>query len=429
MRNSKKILLGAILASATLIGGAAAAFVVTDNADVIRVQVSPGQLQTDEKEGKIELSWGTNSIQDVENLGLGATAKVATLVLKADKADDTNFESYNGVLDFSFEDLTTKTTGARFIDYLDVKIYKGAINEVPEEGEPAGQILHTSKTKSSYFTATGTKEGEPYTAFVTLSNDATAVYNEIEQDQVYLKFNWNKATADTDAADVVDIIYMYDPTNKLEKDNDTLPYVYAYGAEGKVNAQWPGEQMTKVADYLYSYELKKSLDTIIFNGGEGKKQTVNIKYVAPDFNNNYYTISNLNEAEGKYNAIVGNVNPTTLSEYYVTGIIGGQDQWYTKVGFVEDLAMDADDTDNNKAIKKSLALKKDDKLKVIDKFGNYYGRPESEFGLELISEGVTVGSVDRDGNFVIPADGKYTIYLNNEYQIWCALETESGSGD
>lgn len=427
MRNSKKILLGAILASATLVGGAAAAFIVTDNADAIGVQVSPGKIQSDGKE-RIVLNWGENSIQNVEDLPLGGSKRVGTLVLKADKKGSDEFD-YTGLLNISIEDLTSKTSGARFADYLDVKIYEGNLEEVTDQ-VVFGKLSHSDGAKSINIAAKGSSGGKTYTAFVELSNDAVSVYNEILNDQVYLKFNWNKAKGDTDVAEDTETIYMYDPENKLGLNDNELPYVYAYSINEESKLQesqaWPGDKMTKVSSGLYSYELSKSFNLFIFNAGKDRNQTVDIEYNSPaDGEFNYYTIGELKD--GKYNVNVGTDNPTTLADYYVTGIICEEDKWFTKVGYVEALKMTTVTDGENKAILDGLALKKDDKLKVIDKSGKYYGRPET--GSDLISEGVTVGSVDQDGNFVILADGTYIIYLNNDYQIWCALKPETGSGD
>lgn len=60
----------------------------------------------------------------------------------------------------------------------------------------------------------------------------------------------------------------------------TTPYVYMYHTHtGKENVSWPGVALTQNSDGLYVVEISASVDfnKIIFNGGNGAKQTGNLE--------------------------------------------------------------------------------------------------------------------------------------------------------
>lgn len=61
--------------------------------------------------------------------------------------------------------------------------------------------------------------------------------------------------------------------------NNSWSNVYCYmWTDGDQNAAWPGIQMTKVSDGVYSYTLPKSYANIIFNNGSGGNQTNDMGY-------------------------------------------------------------------------------------------------------------------------------------------------------
>lgn len=401
MKNSKKVLIGALLAASTLVGATVATYVVTDNANAIGIKVSPGDTETVEKEGKITLTWGQNSVANVSDLGLGESAKAGELVLKAEKEGDTEFTSYTGLLNVALTDLTESSAQYHFINYLNVYIFKGqfatlAAANTAKGLDPTifmGKIPTDQQQFETNLTVSGSPSGVSYSVFVELSDAATPYYEIIKTDQVYLTFNWNKASGDTDVADDVTVIYMYDPTDILGNE----PKIFAWA--GKLNnGEWPGEAMTKVSDHFYSYELNNQLTNIIFSGND--TQTVDLEF---DEDNLYWTISST-VSESKHLATKGNVNPVNLADYYITGTINGEDKWYDTVGFVSALAMSAPEAGDDLAVFTSgLSLKNGDSLKVISKTGEYYSAIEN---------------CDDWGNWLITADGVYDVYLNSYGQVW-----------
>lgn len=68
-------------------------------------------------------------------------------------------------------------------------------------------------------------------------------------------------------------------------------YIYAWTDGASENAKWPGEQMTKVADDVYSYTYTKDFDKLIFNGGSDKQKTLDLTYKGNGGNGKIYDLS------------------------------------------------------------------------------------------------------------------------------------------
>lgn len=67
-------------------------------------------------------------------------------------------------------------------------------------------------------------------------------------------------------------------------------YIYAWTDGAGNNKAWPGEQMTKVADGVYSYTYSKDFDMVIFNNGSGA-QTGDLTYTGNGGNGKIYDLS------------------------------------------------------------------------------------------------------------------------------------------
>lgn len=418
MKNSKKVLIGALLAASTLVGATVATYVVTDNANAVGIKVTPGTLTA---EGKVTLSWGENSVANVSNLSLGGVKQAGELILKAEHNTEEAYEGYNGLLNIALEDLTTRDpnySGAKFIDYLDVYLFSKEDNVqysstvMPELIEANGYIgkIPTEQEQLSYdFAALGTPEGKHYVVYVSLNASASSVYGTIKTDIVYVTFNWNKASGDQNEA-ASNKVYFYDPNGEF----GTTPYIYAF-KDNKISAEWPGEAMTKISDGLFSYDLSRSFNTIIFNNNNNGKQTADISVALNDSDEidaPYFTLGALDSETNKYAVTPGSSNPATLANYYITGEFAAASDptsgWYGVAGFIEGNEMGAGD-EQNYAIKEHVQLTEGDRFKIVGKDGAWYDAEES-------------GSRDSDGNWLVTATGAYTIYLNNNGNIWAQLE-------
>lgn len=407
MNKKKKILLLASVGAAfAIIGGTVAAYVITDNANPIGSKISPTEIHDDET-GNITLTWGTNSIANVENLKVGQTAKVGNVSLVA-TGDDGNgaITSYTGVLDVKLTDLTVygdSTPAHKLIDYLEVDVYAGNQTSVPEEGEPVGHIPPAGGGYSTSITASGTPDGSVYSIFVTLSEDARECYTEISSHVVYIQFDWNKNKSDENLAKTTTVYF--------DAPNDWTAPMYVYAFDSVTSAQndaWPGKQMSVVGKGRYSYELPgnsttKTFDLLVFSDSSGK-QTTN---VALDYTKPYHVCGAAGE-DGKFACTAQSNEPVLLANYYVTGKIKGIDNWFTTVGFVDALKMS--DYEGNKGKLANIELLEGDQLLVIGKDGKYYHTKDG-------------------GDWAITEDGVYDIYLNNEDQVWAVKVGEIPAQD
>lgn len=68
-------------------------------------------------------------------------------------------------------------------------------------------------------------------------------------------------------------------------------YIYAWTDGAGNNKAWPGEQMTKVADGVYSYTYSKDFDMVIFNSGSDKQKTGDLTYKGNGGNGKIYDLS------------------------------------------------------------------------------------------------------------------------------------------
>lgn len=406
MKRAGKLVVGAIAAISLLAGGTFAAFAVVDNADAIGIKVTPGSLTEAETGERITLNWGTNAIANVENLGLGATKKVGTLSLRAEYSaaklpNNDPYVSYTGLLDVEVQDITVRGAGhendPKFIDYLTVNVVENDIAENAFAG--ATKLVPNKVGNISHYTATGLPDddGKTYSVFVTLSEDASPVYNTIKTDQVYLSFNWNKADADSNEDTTTKTYYLYDEENVF----GGTAYAYAW-AGATINHEYPGVQMTKVADKYYSVDIANTLTKVIFSNGTDK-QTVDLTLNAAE---PYWTLGDVND-KGKYAADDSAVAPTVLAHNYY--VVGSWNEW----NYQEAYAMSEENPGvGNRAIfnytgDPFVTNGTPVELKVRGKDGTWYG---AEGGV----------------NFVFKTTEEkcygYTVYLNNAGVVYVVAD-------
>lgn len=72
--------------------------------------------------------------------------------------------------------------------------------------------------------------------------------------------------------------------------SDAYCYMWYDGTKNE-NKAWPGAQMTKVADGVYSYTVTDDFDMVIFNGGSDKQKTLNLTYKGNGGNGMIYDLS------------------------------------------------------------------------------------------------------------------------------------------
>ena len=405
MMKKTALLIGSVAAVALLAGGTFAAYTITDNANPFGVKISPSAIE-EEKFGSVELNWGENTVQKVEDLAAAQTKKIGNLILKADKKDDKGvaiLEDYIGTLTVSIEDKTVYPelySGAKLIDNIEIYVVADDLGvEASLSAERVGTLPTGSpKVYSGAYEVAGNAAGKTYSVFVKLADISGTVYSQIKNHVVYVGFDWSKKASDAEEADTK-TVYVLDNTG----DSGDL-YAYAWGG-GKENAAYPGVKMTEVASHYYSVELPDSMANVIFGRNADDKKTEDI---AIDDDKPYYTLS-----AGYAYAASADKPVIAAYQYYVTGQFNGVEKWGQ---YIEELGMN-DDAPANIAKIEHVALGVGDKVKVI----NYVSAGEPNYYGPAYADDVNF-SIDGDGNAEVLVAGNYTIYLNNEYGIWLAKE-------
>lgn len=265
--NKKVLFLSSIFAASALVGGTFAAYAVNDMADSFKVTV-----QVDEHAGDtpVTLTWGDNTLMDLEEITPGNIYRPATLLLKSSL-------DYTGELAVGIEDSTdSKTDTSHYLaDYLKVYIYEGLNEGLPENTLPTSGLVASSilgQRNLTYKSAQGNAEGVPYSIFVYFDLSALSIYHTIEHDEVTLSLDWN-AASEEDPTSVTG-------TNKVYlASNWGQAYMYTYGDSGQ-NRDFPGELMNPIGineynQIIYESEVDLENDAFIFSNGEGS-QTVNV---------------------------------------------------------------------------------------------------------------------------------------------------------
>lgn len=196
MKRKTIVLLSSVMASALLVGGAFAAYAVIDNAEERGIYTTPGTITP---EHTVTLEWGTGAtLNDVSDL-VPATPKKAGEVKLVATTDDQN--AYVGNLHVRYDDRTTVAEAlreAKFIDFLNIYVYEGSLEE-PDADKLVGSLIAQQANASEYaknIEATGTAAGKLYSIFIELDTAAQPVVEKIQNDRVYVGFDWNKADGD-----------------------------------------------------------------------------------------------------------------------------------------------------------------------------------------------------------------------------------------
>ncbi len=221
MKRKTIVLLSSVMASALLVGGAFAAYAVTDNAEERGIYTTPGTITPTQT---VTLEWGTAAgLSDVSDL-VPATPKKAGEVSLVATANDANI--YTGNLLVHYEDRTTIPEAqreAKFIDYLNVYVYEGSLEE-PDADKLVGSLIaqEANSTLSKNIEATGTAAGKLYSIFIELDTAAQTVVEKIQNDRVYVGFDWNKANGDYNPVDptIEDGYYLVGSMNNWAANNN-----------------------------------------------------------------------------------------------------------------------------------------------------------------------------------------------------------------
>ena len=392
---SKKILLWSTIAASVLLTGTTfAAWAVTDSANPFNITITP-ETPTIVTDRKAVLNWGEIKAVDFKGMKAGETKGAYEIGL----AVTTNtLEAYTGSFEVTMKDdnLNNQNTN-KLIDNLTVKVYD---KKVDEEGvKTLITVDKNNLTGKADIEVLSGHEKAVY-LYVTLADLEDEVMDEIKNDSVTLTVDWNKASEDE--AVLANTLY----TSKVEGWGEKLyAYVWDEGSGDKA-ADWPGVEMTAVEGTNYfKYDVGTQYNKIIFNDG-GDHQTDNLDITNEvRISTPYYDI-----AEKKWYTPQEEVEV----EYYVTGLIGGVNKWYTTAGFVPELKMNlpAPEDEQNIAVKENLALKSGDLIKVINNVliedaPTYYGA------------GTNVAA-DNDNNVMIGEDGNYNIYLSKDQHVYIA---------
>ena len=293
MKRKTIVLLSSIMAGALLVGGSFATFfAVTDEADPDGRNVTPGTLH-DDTTTYVTLTWGTKTLNDIENLKVGENRKLGVVGLKS-----TLDGGYNGLFTVSLTDKTVRTAAEagnkKLIDYLTVSVYDGEKNlVVPPQSEeatalPEGALVEDDDLSSDYkhvYAAVGAPSEHKYTVFITYDENANLYSSQMQNDRVYVEVNWDPL--DDDIATSRQVYYV----NTSDWDE-----VYAYYWVGDVNNNFPGAKMDLYDEDegIYTITVPANMEGIIFNAGDkvDEHKTNDISFEGYDAANNVVCYKN-----------------------------------------------------------------------------------------------------------------------------------------
>lgn len=394
MKRKAIILLSSILAGSLLVGGAFAAWAVTDNADPFGVNVTPGTLNHDNLD-YVTMSWGDSThLSNVENIKPGEFRKVGVVSLKT---DEITYE--RGIFSVELIDEGNKTESEpNLINYLDVYLYQSDVDLVHEDplDEDSPMVVPTSAVKVAEraydatgdkimeHTVTGSKSGTKYTVIVRLNGASASptIYGAINEDIVFLRVDWRP-----NGSDVVTSRTVY--FNNTEGWTDLK--AYAWKDNGEINHDWPGVDMVAVHSGIFSVELGNDLTSVVFSGvkDDERHQTGDISLKTGYAAATPVCTYDFSEEETSWGAIP---QPAT---YYLVGIIGGVEKWgVTDYAFVQ--SVDGEEHPIvGEYVYKNMTLAKGDELKAHDSNGTWY--PGGDAGNYVINEAGTYDVYFRPG--------------------------------
>ncbi|MCR4879668.1 MAG: starch-binding protein [Bacilli bacterium] len=402
MKKKSIILLSSILAGSLLVGGAFAAWAVTDNADPLGINVTPGTITPDDTQ-YVNLEWGSSTqLTDLGEITPGTNRRAGVVYLKSSDTD------YTGKLNVSFKDdsseavIEAKTGNANVYlrDYLNVYVYAGDV-ELTElgalpEGTTKATILKSTAAvdgvKSATVVSAGSTEGIPYTIFVSLDTTASAVLDYIKNDNVALTVDWAPASEKDLATDRV--VYA------SKQDGWSGMYVYAWNTStGVNNGAFPGVEMVQYNDNVYRLAIPASANAVIFSAGDNNDahKTADLSLTGYSTTNQYWN--------GTAWAQV-----PAVKNYYLVGKIGESTTWTTPNTY----KFTINPENPAEYVLKDVVLKKDNELKVA-----YFDGTSTVADNDYIP-----GPTSGESNLVIPADGTYDFYFSaTENESWKTGET------
>ena len=199
MKRKTIILLSSVLAGSLLVGGAFAAYAVTDNADPIGVDV---KTQAPDQDTPVTLTWGAKEHANIPDLDSGKYAKAGYFTVKSDIA-------YEGIFSVKMEDKTPQaiidakgTESPVFLfDNLEVFVYSGNVvltdGELPAELPAGVELVGSISTNQAAVDGVKTwsknvasdLDGKVFSVLV--KSEATDdVLGQLSQDVVRLTIDW-----------------------------------------------------------------------------------------------------------------------------------------------------------------------------------------------------------------------------------------------
>ena len=253
------LMMSSILASALLVGGTFAAYAVTDGADPIGINVTPGNVDVDDTK-YITLNWGEGTyLNNVEEIKPGDVAKIGTISLQSTL-------NYEGVLTVELEDETSSRPegNKKLIDYLKIYLYNGANTSVPDNELPYGDPLASNTLGQydfAYNHAAGSNAGKEYSIYVEYDASGSTYSGQIANDIITIRIDWSAQSGD-EVEGSRDIYF-------ASSWNDC--YLYAWSGNG-ANGIYPGVKLTKVGlneynQFIYKGILLDTYEKIIFSNG------------------------------------------------------------------------------------------------------------------------------------------------------------------
>lgn len=189
MKRKTIILLSSVLASSLLVGGAFAAYLVTDLATPKVIDITPGQAPPQDY---VTLEWGvqTTYTSEFDEIEANKYYKAGYFVIKSDVA-------YEGIFSVKMQNTTIgKLEGEDMFDHIKLYAYQGDV-DLEEEAIPSTAVP---------FTFEDSKEGEgvvTYSKLVATTSEGVGVtlfyrlectddqYAEMANDHVRLTVDWN----------------------------------------------------------------------------------------------------------------------------------------------------------------------------------------------------------------------------------------------
>ena len=281
-------LFGAMLGGSLLVGGTFAAWIVTDNADPVGIQITPANVDFTSSD-RVVLEWGNKgSFTNISGLAMNVEV-VKSIGIRANISGKTTFE---GNLSGSIE-TTSAGTGTELLkDHLKI---------IAKDGDTVLFTIDPVTNASTYsgnhnVTVTNGIE-KTIDFYFTLDNKLTAAeYEDVSDDTVTFEINWDKAS-DTDVVSTV-TNYYFKPETSFDVVGKTI-YAYAWNdTTGAANAAWPGVPMNRIKDetytnsiYMLPIENDKGFDKVIFNNGTQQTEDLTLNASTPYYDRTEWAVA------------------------------------------------------------------------------------------------------------------------------------------